>query len=437
VSDPGQEHDAASSRAHHFEYRDDRLWCEDVPLAEIARRVGTPTYVYSQATLSHRYRLFDQALAGTDHLICYAVKANSNLAVLRLLFSLGAGADIVSGGELVRCLRAGCDPGKIVFSGVGKTADEMRQALAAGILAFNVESAAELELLAHIAADTGVRAPVSIRVNPDVDAQTHPYVATGLEQNKFGIPASQAPEVYARAAELPGLRIVGVDCHIGSQLTGTGPFSEAISLLANLVHELADQGIELEHIDIGGGLGIPYGDADETEPPSPASYAAAIRGALGALTESLKLICEPGRVIAATAGVLLTEVLYNKSNVAREFVVVDAALNDLTRPALYGSYHPLHPEHRRRDRPTTTVDVVGPICETGDFLARDREVPGLEAGELLAIGAAGAYGFSMASNYNTRPRAAEVLVRGDRYAVVRERETVEQLLENESVPEWL
>jgi len=423
---------------NHFQYRGSELHCEDVPLARIADEVGTPTYVYSHATLTRHYRVFDEALAGVDHLICYSTKANSNLAVLRLLFGMGAGADIVSGGELYRCLRAGANPRRIVFSGVGKTAAEMGQALDAGILAFNVESAEELEALAGVAAAIGARAPVSIRVNPDVDAETHPYISTGLNKNKFGIPASQAVEVYRRAAALPSLEVVGIDCHIGSQLTKTSPFSDAVARVADLAHRLRDQGIGLRYVDIGGGLGIPYGEEEEAEPPSPAEYGAAVVKALAPLTEmKLTLICEPGRVIVGNAGVLLTRVLYRKASPTKEFTIVDAAFNDLVRPAFYGSYHPIRPVARVEGRPSQVVDVVGPICETGDFLARDRELREALPGELLALGAAGAYGFAMASNYNSRPRAAEVLVKGGEYAVIRRRESFEDLVAGESIPDFV
>lgn len=417
---------------NHFQYREGQLCCEDVPLTRIADEVGTPVYVYSSATLERHYRVFDEALAGIDHLICYSVKANSNLGVLQLLTGLGAGADIVSGGELFRVLRAGGDPKKIVFSGVGKTEDEMRQALEAGILAFNVESSSELVALDRVAGAMGRTAPVSLRVNPDVDAQTHPYISTGLKKNKFGIERSVAVEVYRQARDLPNIEVVGIDCHIGSQLTKTEPFRDALDRLVALVEELRAEGIEIRTVDIGGGLGIPYGQEDEPEPPSPAEYGEAVRAALAPLAErGLTLICEPGRVIAGNAGALLTRVLYRKEGEEKRFVIVDAAFNDLLRPAFYGSHHPMKPVLEDASRAAETVDVVGPICETGDFLARDRELPALREGELLWVGAAGAYSFTMASNYNTRPRAAEVLVRGDSYHVVRERETLEDLVARE------
>lgn len=417
---------------NHFHYKDGQLHCEEVPLARIAEEVGTPVYVYSTATIERHYRVFDEALAGLDHLICYSVKANSNLSVLKLLFGLGAGADIVSGGELTRVLRAGGDPKKVVFSGVGKTEAEMRAALEAGVLAFNVESEPELRLLDQVAAAMGVRAPISLRVNPDVDPQTHPYISTGLKNNKFGIAATQAGEVYAAARGLRHIDIVGVDCHIGSQLTKTSPFSDAVKRLVDLIESLYRDGIAVRYLDIGGGLGIPYGKEEEPEPPTPAEYGAAVKEALAPLRDRrMTILCEPGRVIVGNAGALVTRVLYDKQSDPKRFMVVDAAMNDLIRPSFYGSYHPMRPVVERPERARAAMDVVGPICESGDFLARDRELPVLEHGELLCVGAAGAYSFTMSSNYNTRPRAAEVLVRGAGYTVVRRRETVDQLLANE------
>ena len=428
-----------SSTPTPFEYRPvdghDELCCEAVPLARIAAEVGTPVYVYSRSELERAYRAFDAALAGTDHLIAFSVKANSSLGILSVLARLGAGADIVSGGELTRWLRAGGAADKVVFSGVGKTEAEMRAALEAGILAFNVESEEELVVLDRVARGLGVRAPVSLRVNPDVDAQTHPYISTGLKQNKFGIAATAARDAFHRAADLPGLDVMGVDCHIGSQLTKTAPFTDAIARLTELVLELDRGGIRLRELDVGGGLGIDYGKDGDAPPPSPGEYGAAVRAALApVMSLGVRLVCEPGRVIVGNAGALVTRVLYRKRNDVKHFTIVDAAFNDLMRPSLYGAYHPMRPV-RRTDRAAQVTDVVGPICETGDFLARDRDLPALEPGELLAIGAAGAYGFSMASNYNTRPRAAEVLVSGDGYQVIRDRETVDQLLANERVAE--
>ena len=422
---------------NHFEYQGDELYCEQVPLAKIARDVGTPTYVYSSATLQRHYRVFDDALSGIPHLIAFSVKANSNLAVLKLLFDAGAGADIVSGGELFRVMRAGGDPKRVVFSGVGKTEAEMQLALEAGILAFNVESQAELEVLDRVAGRMGVQAPVSLRVNPDVDPETHPYISTGLKKNKFGVSAASAREAYHLAVQCKNIEVVGVDCHIGSQLTKTAPFTDAIRRVATLVESLRNDGVTLRYIDIGGGLGIPYGQEEEAEPPSPAEYGQAIKAALEPiLSDDTTLICEPGRVIAGNAGTLLTSVLYHKRTEVKHFTIVDAAFNDLLRPAFYDSYHPMRLVHRAANRAAQVTDIVGPICETSDFLARDRQLPQTNPGDLIAIGAAGAYGFTMASNYNTRPRAAEVLVNGDQYAIIRTRETLEQLIANESIPSW-
>lgn len=424
---------------NHFHYQGDELYCEDVALADIAEAVGTPVYVYSHATFTRHFQVFDQALAGIKHLICFSVKANSNIAVLNLLGNLGAGADIVSGGELYRVLRAGGNPKTIVFSGVGKTAAEIRQALEAGILMFNVESREELTLINRVAGDLGTRAPIAYRVNPDVDANTHPYISTGLKKNKFGIPMAQAREHYAHAATLANIDVIGVDCHIGSQLTKTSPFTDAMGRLNELILALLEDGVGLRYIDIGGGLGIPYGAPGEDEPPLPQDYGQAVRNALAPaiLNRDITIICEPGRVIAGNAGVLLTRVLYRKSTEVKHFTIVDAAFNDLMRPALYGSFHPMKPVRRVAGRSVRTTDIVGPICESGDFLARDRELAELESGELLAVAAAGAYGFAMASNYNTRPRAAEVLVKGNTYAVIRQRETVESLVAGESIPAFL
>jgi diaminopimelate decarboxylase len=415
-----------------FPYRGDELCCEAVPLARIAEQVGTPVYVYSRGELERAYRAFDAALDGIPHRVCYAVKANSSLGILGVLIGLGAGADIVSIGELVRWRKAGGDPAKVVFSGVGKTERELAMALEAGIGTFNVESAEELDVLDRVARSAGTRARIALRVNPDVDPETHPYISTGLKQNKFGVGMSEAGALLGRAAKLGGLEVVGVTCHIGSQLTKTSPFTDAIARLVTLVGELTASGIKLEHIDVGGGLGIDYGKGD-APPPSPAEYGAAIRAALAPLTSlGAMLYTEPGRVIVGRAGALVTRVLYRKRNEAKHFTIVDAAMNDLMRPALYGSYHPMKPV-ARPGRPLIVTDIVGPICETGDFFARDRELPELAQGELLWIGAAGAYGSAMASNYNTRPRAPEVLVTGDRFTVIRDRETYEQLLSGERI----
>ena len=412
-----------------FEYKSDELHCEGVSLATIAREVGTPVYVYSRRELERAYKAFDAALDGIPHRVCYAVKANSTLGILKVLIDLGAGADIVSYGELYRWMQAGGDPAKVVFSGVGKTEGEMTQALTAGIGAFNVESGEELVVLDRVARSIGKRARVSLRVNPDVDAGTHPYISTGLKQNKFGVSMEEARQLARDASQLAGLQIIGVDCHIGSQLTKTSPFSDAIARLVALVQDLAQDGIKLDHIDIGGGLGIDYGKGETV--PSPAEYGVAVRAALAPLTSlGITLYTEPGRVIVGAAGALVTTVLFRKRNEAKHFTIVDAAMNDLMRPALYGSFHPMKPV-TKPGRPTIATDVVGPICETGDFFARDRELPELARGELLWIGAAGAYGSAMSSNYNTRPRVPEVLVHGNTYTVIKPRETYEQLIAGE------
>ena len=409
-----------------FEYKGSELYCEDVALAAIAEAVGTPVYVYSRGEIERAYRAFDEALDGVPHEICYAVKANSTLGILGVLVQLGAGADIVSIGELYRWLRAGGTAEHVVFSGVGKTESEMRTALEADIGCFNVESAEELDALDRIAMSMGKHAPVSIRVNPDVNPQTHPYISTGLKQNKFGVSMTEALELFERPSRHRGIDFIGIDCHIGSQLTKTSPFADAIARLVELVHKIDRK---LRHVDIGGGLGIDYGKGETIV--SPAEYGAAVRTALAPLTSTgVRLVVEPGRAIVGAAGALISRVLYRKHNDAKHFTIVDAAMNDLMRPALYNSHHPILPV-RQPDRPLRATDVVGPICETGDFFARDRPLPALEAGELVAIGAAGAYGAAMSSNYNTRPRAAEVLVNGDKFAVIRSRETYEQLVANE------
>src|SRR5262245_23470714 len=421
---------------HHFEYVGDALHCEQVPLERIAREVGTPCYVYSLATLERHFRVFDDAFAARKHLICYSVKANSNLAVLRALARLGAGFDIVSGGELYRALRAGADPKKIVFSGVGKRDDEIEYALKSGILLFNVESHDELVAIDRVAGRVGKQAPISLRVNPDVDAETHPYISTGLKKNKFGIPFSRAREEYRFARGLDHVVIRGIDCHIGSQLTKVSPFRDAIGRVAQLARDLVADGVQLEYLDVGGGLGIPY--KEDEPPPPPSEYARAIGDGVAAFEGlDLTLIFEPGRVIVGNAGILLTRVLYLKEGEIKKFVIVDAAFNDLIRPAFYDSFHAIRPIHRKAGA-TLVADVVGPICETGDFFARDRELtPPPRPGDLLALMSAGAYGFTMASNYNTRPRAAEVLVRGDRYAIVRKREGLEELVRGEEFPDFI
>lgn len=412
----------------HFERRDGVLFAEDVALERIASEVGTPTYVYSRATIERHFRVFDDAWSGQDHLVCYAVKASSNLAILSLLAKMGSGFDIVSVGELERVIHAGGDPGKVVFSGVGKRPDEVRRALEAGILSLNIESAAELEMVAEVAAGMGVRAPVSMRINPDVDAGTHPYISTGLSSDKFGIPWTEAIQAYETASASPSIEVMGLDCHIGSQLADAAPVVAALDRLLELVDELAERGIAIRHLDVGGGLGITY--EDET-PPTPASYARSLRERLAG--RNLTVILEPGRVILGNAGILLTRVQLCKRNGDKRFVVVDAAMNDLLRPTLYGAYHRIVTVAQPSES-TEVVDVVGPVCESGDFLARDRELPRVVAGDLLAVRSAGAYGFAMASNYNSRPRPAEVLVDGDVAHVIRARETLEDLWRGECIP---
>ncbi len=404
----------------YFHYQQDQLCIENVALGDIAQRYGTPCYVYSRAALSDGYRQFADALKGREHLICYAVKANSNLAILNLFARLGAGFDIVSGGELQRVLAAGGSADKVVFSGVGKSESEMRLALEAGILCFNVESAPELDRLNAVAGSMGKVAPVSLRVNPDVDAKTHPYISTGLKQNKFGVAYTEALALYRKAAGMPHLRVTGIDCHIGSQLTEVSPFIAAAEKVLALVDQLKAEGIALEHLDLGGGLGIRY---DDETPPSIAEYAQALLGALKGRIE--KLIVEPGRVLVGNAGVLLTRVEYLKHGEEKNFAIVDAAMNDLMRPALYDAYHSILPLNKRKES-TRKFEVVGPICETGDFIGHGREMA-VEAGDTLVVMSAGAYGMSMSSNYNTRPRAAEVMVDGAQIHLIRERETVQQL----------
>ena len=416
-----------------FVYQDRRLQAEGVDLAALAETVGTPCYVYSRAYLEERWRAFDRAFAGRPHLVCYAVKANSNIGLLSVLARLGSGFDIVSGGELKRVLAAGGEASKVVYSGVGKTEAEMALALDAGIACFNVESEAELEQLDRVAGQRKQRAPVALRVNPDVDPATHPYIATGLKQSKFGIDIARAPALARRMQELAHVQLNGIACHIGSQLTDTGPFVLALERVVELVAELMDAGIALTHLDLGGGLGIRY---NEEQPPEPDDYALALLGRLqqlGTRYQSLKIYIEPGRAIVGNAGLLLTRVLYLKEGVERNFAVVDAAMNDLMRPALYDAWHDIAPVRVDTPRTLRVYDVVGPVCETGDFLGLSREL-GVEAGDLLVVASAGAYGASMSSNYNTRPRAAEVLVDGDRYHVIRRRETIDELLAPESLP---
>ena len=409
-----------------FTQRDQHLFVEEVSLEQIAENCGTPCYVYSRAALEAAYRAYDDALATRDHLVCYAVKANSSLAILNVFARLGSGFDIVSGGELARVLKVGGDPKKVVFSGVGKTAGEMRAALAAGILCFNVESESELTRINKVAGEVGKIAPVSLRVNPDVDAKTHPYIATGLKENKFGVPFEDALRLYKAAAGMPNLRVHGIDCHIGSQLTEIPPFVAALQKLLGLVDQLAADGIQISHIDIGGGLGIRY--RDETPPPV-ADYINALGACLGKRAQ--KILFEPGRSLVGNTGVLLTRVEYLKHGADRNFAVVDAAMNDLMRPALYDAWHDIRPVSPRQSA-TRRYEIVGPVCESGDFLGRDRAL-NLAEGDLLAIMSAGAYGMSMSSNYNTRPRAAEVMVTGNEFHIVRSRETFDQLIATEKI----
>jgi diaminopimelate decarboxylase len=416
---------------HHFQYQGNELYCENVPLRKIAQEVGTPCYIYSFATLQHHFSVFEQAFEAIPHLTCYSMKANSNLAILGLFASLGGGADIVSGGELFKARQAGIPADRIVYSGVGKTHREIDYALAENILMFNVESAQELETINNRAVVLGCKAKIALRVNPDVDPKTHPYISTGLKKNKFGIDIDQALKAYQRAKELGSIEILGIDCHIGSQLTDTAPFIEALRRLKLLIGRLAQIGISIRYLDLGGGLGISY---HEEAPPHPREYAQAIVPELRGLP--CTLILEPGRVIVGNAGLLLTQVLYGKKTPSKEFIIVDAGMNDLIRPSLYGSYHEIRPVEKK-SRESCLVDVVGPICESSDFLARDRELQVMEPGETLAVMSAGAYGFSMASNYNSRTRVAEVMVKDDHYEIVRNRESWEDLVSHESIPDFV
>jgi diaminopimelate decarboxylase len=416
---------------HHFSYKGSELHCEGVPVPKIAQEVGTPFYLYSHATLRQHFRAFDGAFSDVPHLTCFAMKSNSNMAILRLFSLEGGGADIVSGGELYRALKAGVEAKKIVYSGVGKTAEDIEYALRSEILLFNVESTQEIMLLNEIAGRTGKKAPVAIRVNPDVDPETHPYISTGLKENKFGIDIAKALETYTLAAGLGHLRVAGVSCHIGSQLTRVNPFVDALQKLKELVKKLRETGIRIEYLDLGGGLGITY---NREEPPHPREYAGALKKELDA--RDLIVVLEPGRVITGNAGILVTKVLYVKSTPEKKFVVVDAAMNDLIRPSLYGSFHSIEPV-RLSQKKRIKADVVGPICESTDFLAKDREMVAFERGDLMAVMSAGAYGFSMSSNYNSRPRAAEVMGKEDRYWVIRDRETYDDLVRGEKIPDFL
>lgn len=412
---------------NHFEYRDNRLFCEDVAVSTIAEAVGTPFYLYSKETLSHHFKVVDQAFASIPHITCFATKACSNIAILSLFRSLGGGADIVSGGELFRALTAGIDPQKIVYSGVGKHAAELRFALESGILMFNVESSQELQKLQGVAQSLNLKAPVALRINPDVDPKTHAYISTGLAKNKFGVPIDEAEKIYKTANDLSHIEVIGVSCHIGSQLTTVSPFIESLQRVITFMDRLKEAGIHVKYLDMGGGLGIQY---DAEEPPHPEEYASAMQEVLAG--HGYTLIIEPGRVIVGNAGILVTKVLYTKSG-NKNFIIVDAGMNDLTRPSLYGAYHAIKPVEEK-GQPCQEADVVGPICETGDFLAKDRSLPICDQDDLLAVMSAGAYGFTMSSNYNSRPRAAEVLVDGKEFHVIRRRETKEDLINGESVP---
>jgi diaminopimelate decarboxylase len=418
----------------HFIYRDGILHAEDVPVPEIAAAVGTPFYVYSCATLTRHYQLFADALAGLDHLVCFAVKSNSNQAVLAHLARLGAGMDVVSAGEYLRAKAAGVPGERIVFSGVGKTEEEMRLALTGGVRQVNVESVPELELLSRVATELGTRAPITIRVNPDVDARTHEKIATGKSENKFGIPIAHARQVYAKAAALPGLEVIGIDVHIGSQLTDLEPFEIAYTRVADLTRELRAEGHDIRRLDLGGGLGIPY-ERSNAAPPLPTDYGALIRRTVGDLGVEVEI--EPGRLISGNAGLLVSSVIYLKEGDGRDFLILDAAMNDLVRPAMYGAWHDvvpvIEPTPGAEQRP---FDIVGPVCETGDTFARQRAMPPVAPGDLVAFRSAGAYGAVMASEYNTRPLIPEVLVKEDQFAVIRARPTFDEIINRDTVPEW-
>ena len=416
---------------HFFEYKNHQLHCEGIPIQKVAEEVGTPFYLYSYHTLVRHFIIFDEAFKGIPHLICYSAKANSNLAFLRLFVNLGGGVDVVSGGELYRSVKSGADPKKIVFSGVGKRKDEIEYALKTGILMFNVESSQELQVINEVAGQMGKKATIAIRVNPDIDPKTHPYISTGLKQNKFGIDILRAPMAYRLASQMDNLKIVGIDCHIGSQLVEVEPLVEALRKLKQLVENLRKEGMEIQYLDLGGGLGITY---EDEEPPHPTEYASTILEEIRGF--GCTLILEPGRVIVGNAGVLVSRVLYTKENEEKRFVIVDAGMNDLVRPSYYGSYHQILPV-KEETREEIVADVVGPICESSDFLAKGRKIPNLQSGELIAVMSAGAYGFSMSTNYNSRPRIAEVLVRDDQMFVIRQRENYEDLIRGEVIPEFL
>ena len=416
---------------HFFKYKNGQFHCEGVPIQKIAEKVGTPFYLYSYSTLVRHFTVFNNAFEGIPHLVCYSAKANSNLALIRLFVNLGGGVDVVSGGELYRALKGGADPKKIVFSGVGKREDEIEYALKTGILMFNVESSQELQVINEVAGRIGKRVPIAIRVNPDIDPKTHPYISTGLKQNKFGIDILRAPMAYRLASQLPNLKIVGIDCHIGSQLIEVEPIIEALRKLKQLVGNLRKEGMEIQYLDLGGGLGITY---EDEEPPHPMEYASNIFEEIKGF--GCTLILEPGRVIVGNAGILVSKVLYTKENEEKRFVIVDAGMNDLVRPSYYGSYHQILPV-KEETREEIVADVVGPVCESSDFLAKGRKMPKVNPGELIAVMSAGAYGFSMSTNYNSRPRVAEVIVRDDQMFVIRRRENYEDLIRGEEIPEFL
>ncbi|MDH4192587.1 MAG: diaminopimelate decarboxylase [Nitrospirota bacterium] len=415
---------------HDFHYQGEELFCEEVPIRQIAEQLGTPCYIYSHRTLIRHFHAFDQAFQAIPHIVAFAMKSNSNLTVLRILAREGSGADIVSGGELFRALQAGISPNKIVFAGVGKSKEEIRYALESDILMFNVESPGELQQINTVAGAMGLRARVALRINPDIDPQTHPYISTGLKKSKFGIGADQALGEFAAAGKLPHIEVVGVHSHIGSQLTQVTPFVDALKKAIALIQTLQANGVHIQYLNIGGGLGITY--SDET-PPHPKELAAAIFPLLQ--TVSCQIIMEPGRSIVGNAGILVTKVLYNKDGANKRFVIVDAAMNDLLRPSLYEAHHDIQPVMKNESSVVNTVDVVGPICESGDFLAKDRKMPQSQPGDLLAVMSAGAYGFTMSSNYNSRPRVPEVLVKGKDIIVIRKRESYEDLVRGESIPE--
>ena len=416
---------------NYFHYKDNALWCEEVPVTEIAGKVGTPFYLYSQRTLQHHFRVFDAAFSSVPHITCFAVKSNSNIAVLRIFITEGSGVDIVSGGELYRALQAGVDPRKVVYSGVGKKVDEIEYALGADILMFNAESSQELEVINSCAERLGKKAGIGLRVNPDVDPETHPHISTGLKSNKFGIDIKKSLEEYRQAGKLRHLDIKGVSCHIGSQVTKISPFLDALDRLKKLVRLLRKDGMDIKDLDLGGGLGITY---DQEQVPHPSEYAKAIIDASKDI--NCTFILEPGRVIVGNAGILITEVLYTKSNDAKNFIIIDAGMNDLVRPSLYNSYHQIRPVIEK-EREEIVADVVGPICESGDYLAKGRKIDRFERGELMAVMSAGAYGFTMSSNYNSRGRIPEVLVRDDQFFVIRKREVYEDLIRGEEIPEFL